>query len=104
MMKRIVQFEILEAKLRDEVITAQSEKHEILVKSKGLKKKIASVTIDLTGMKSVNEKPEKYNELLAEDSKHQNNLNETLCHENSEVLRVKKGLEKILEQLCAENT
>ena len=33
---------------------------------------------------------------------HQTNLNETLRHDNYEVLRVKKDIEKILEQICAE--
>ena len=47
-------------------MTTQSEKNEILVKVKGLQKKISSVTTDLTGMKSINEKLENYNELLAE--------------------------------------
>ena len=60
------QFEIFEAKLRDEVMTTQSDKNKISVKVKGFQKKIASVTTDLTGMKSVNEKLYKYNELLTE--------------------------------------
>ena len=47
-MEQLGQFEILEAKIQDEVITTQSEKNEILVKVKGLQKKIASVTIDIT--------------------------------------------------------
>ena len=55
------------------------------MKLKGLKKKISSVKTDLARMKAVNEKLEKYNELLTEASKHQIKLNECLCHENSEV-------------------
>ena len=41
---------------------------------------------------------------MAEASKHQTNLNENLRHENSEVLRLKKDMEKRLERLCAEKT
>ena len=40
-------------------MTNQSEKNEILVKVKGLQKKIALVTTDITGMKYVNDKLEK---------------------------------------------
>ena len=100
-MEQLGQFEILEAKIQDEVITTQSEKNEILVKVKGLQKKITSVTTYLTGMKSVKENLEKYNKLLDEAIKHQTKLNETLRHDNYEVLRVKKDIEKILEKLCA---
>ena len=57
-------FEILEANLQDEVMTNQLDKHEIVVKVKILQKIIASVTTYLTIMKDVNEKLEKYNELL----------------------------------------
>ena len=53
-MERLGKFEILEAKLQDEVMTTQSKKNEILVKVKILQKKIASVTTDITGMKAVN--------------------------------------------------
>ena len=42
----------------------QSENHEISVKVKGLEKKLAVVITYITGMKYVNEKLEKYNELL----------------------------------------
>ena len=38
-MKRLGRFEILGAKLRDEVMTTLSEKNEILVKVKGHQKK-----------------------------------------------------------------
>ena len=101
-MEQLGQFEILEAKIQDEVITTQSEKNEILVKVKGLQKKITSVTTYLIGMKSVKENLEKYNELLYEYSKHQTKLNSNLRLENSEVLGVDKCLKKRLEQLCAE--
>ena len=47
-------------------MTTQSEKNYILVKVKGLQKKTASVTTYLTGMKAVNNKQDKYNELLSE--------------------------------------
>ena len=50
-------------------------------------------------MKSVNEKIEEYNGLMAESRTHQKKLNENLRHENSEVLRVKKDIEQGLEQL-----
>ena len=85
-------------------MTTWSEKHVILAKVKGLQKKIASVTTDLTGMKAVTEKLKKYSELLAQASKHQTKLNVTLRPDNSEVLRLKKDLEKRLERLCAEET
>ena len=39
------------------------------------------------------EKLEKYKELLDEDSKKQTNINETLRHDNDEVLIVNKHLE-----------
>ena len=55
-------------------------------------------------MKAVNEKLDKYNEILDKSSKHKTKLNENLLHENSEVLRVKKDLYKILEWLCADKT
>ena len=55
------------------------------MKVKVLQNKIASVTTDLTGMVYVKEKLGKYNELIAEASKHQTKINETLRHENSEV-------------------
>ena len=74
------------------------------MKVKGPHKKIASVRTDLTGMKYVNNKLEKYNELLDEASKHQTKLNESFHHENSEVLRVKKDPDKRLEQICADKT
>ena len=77
--------------------TTQSDKNEILVKVKGLYKKIASVTTDVTGMKYGNNKLEKYNEILAKARKHQTKLNETLRHDNSEVLILKIYPEKILE-------
>ena len=67
------------------------------MKVKRIYKKIASVKTDITGMKAVNEKLEKYNEILAKSSKHKTKLNENLLHENSEVLRVKKDLYKILQ-------
>ena len=102
LVERPGQFEILEAKLRDEVMTNQSKKNEILVRLKALHKKIASVTTDITGTKAVKEKLEKYNELLYEYSKHQTKLNSNLRLENSEVLGVDKCLKKRLEQLCAE--
>ena len=57
--------------------------NEILVKVKGPQNKIASVTTDLIIMKDVNKKIEKYNEILAEDSKYQTKLNDNLCHNNS---------------------
>ena len=47
-------------------MTTQSEKNEILVKVKGLQKKIALVTTDLTSMKFVNDKLYKQNELQDE--------------------------------------
>ena len=53
-------------KLLDEVKTNQSQKDEILVKIKGLQKKIDLVTTDITGMKYSIEKPDRQNELLAE--------------------------------------
>ena len=56
MMERLGQFLILEANLWNEAMTTQSEKNEILVKVKKMKKKIALVTKTLTGMKGVNEK------------------------------------------------
>ena len=74
-MERLGLFEILEANIQDEVMTNQLEKHEIVVKVKILQKIIASVTTYLTIMKDVNEKLEKYNELLNESSKHQTNIN-----------------------------
>ena len=40
------------------------------MKVKGPQKKIASVTTNIIGMKAVNKKIEKYNEILAEDSKY----------------------------------
>ena len=101
-MERLGKFENLEVKLQDKLTITQSEQSEILVKLKRLQNKISSVTIDITGMKYVKEKLENYNELLDEASKHQTNLNETLCRDNSEVLRVKKDLEKIIYQLCTE--
>ena len=58
LMERLGQFLIREAKLRDELMTTQSEKNEILVKVKGIQKKIAPITTDLTRMKSVEEKQE----------------------------------------------
>ena len=66
-----------------------------------LQKKITSVTIDITCMKYFNVKLNKYNKLLAEDSKYHTKLNENLRLENSEVLRVKKDPEKMLKQICA---
>ena len=66
-MEPLGQFEILEAKLRDELMTTQSEKNEILVKVKGIQKKIALVTTELTGMKYVKKKLYKYNGLLNKD-------------------------------------
>ena len=72
------------------------------MKVKVLQKKISSVTTDITGMKSAKEKLEGYNELMDETSKHQTNLNETLRHENSEVLRVNKDPDKILEHVCSD--
>ena len=86
------------------MITTQSEKHKKSAKIKVLHKKIVSNTTDLVGMKAVIEKLEKYNELLAEASKHQTKINETLRHENSEVLRVKENIKKIAELLCADKT
>ena len=56
LMERLGKFEILEAELWDEVMSTQSEKNQILVSVKGLQKKIASVTTDLTDTKAVNEK------------------------------------------------
>ena len=53
-------------------------------------------------MKAVKKIQDNYNELLSEANKHQTKLNETLRHDNYELLRVKKYPEKILEQLCAE--
>ena len=50
-------------------MTTQSEKNEISVKLKGLKNKISSVTTYLTGIKVINKKLEKYNELLDEARK-----------------------------------
>ena len=50
-------------------MTTQSEKNVILVKLKGLQKQISSVTTDITGMKAIDEKLEKYNELLDEARK-----------------------------------
>ena len=70
-MERLGQFEILEAKLQDEVTTTQSNKKKILVKVKGLQNKIASVTTDITDIKDVKEKPDKNNEIFSEASKHQ---------------------------------
>ena len=46
-------FEIIEEKLRGEVMTTQSEKHEILVQLKVLQNKIASATTDLTVIKYI---------------------------------------------------
>ena len=92
LIERLGQFEILEANMWDEVMTSLSEKLEILVNVKILQNKIASVTTDITVMKDVNEKLEKYNELLDESSKHQTKLNETLLHDNYEVLMVNKDL------------
>ena len=63
------QFEILESKLQGEVMNTQYEKNKILVKVKGLQKKIDSVTTDTTGMKAVNQKLGNYNELLSESTK-----------------------------------
>ena len=97
MMERIGQFEILEANIRDEVIITQSDKHERLVKVKGIHKNIASITTDLTGMEPVNQKLEKYNEHLDGTSKHKTKLNENLRHESFDVLRINKDLKKILE-------
>ena len=65
-MERLGKFEILEAKMWDEVMTTQSDKNEILVKLKRHYKKITSVTTYLTGKKAANEKLDGYNELLAE--------------------------------------
>ena len=65
-MERLGQFEILESRLWDEVMNTQSEKNEILVKVKGLQKKIASFKTDVTGMKSVNKKLENFNDFLDE--------------------------------------
>ena len=56
MMERLGKFEILEERLQDEVMTTQSDKNEILVKVKGLHKKIALVTTYITGKKAVNQK------------------------------------------------
>ena len=53
-------------------------------------------------MKAVNKKLEDYNKLLAEARKNQTRLIETLRHDNSEVLRVKKDINKILELICEE--
>ena len=78
MVEHLGRFDILEAKLWDYLMTTQSENNERLMNLKGLQKKIASVTTDLTGMKYVSEKLENYNELLSEASKHQTKLNETL--------------------------
>ena len=72
------------------------------MKVKKLQKKIASVAIYITGIKSFNNKLYKYNELLAESSKHQININETLRHNNDEVLGLKKDIEKRLERICAD--
>ena len=102
LMERLGQFEIIEENLRDEVMITQSEKYEILLKVKGPQKIIASVTTYLTGMKAVNDKLKKYNELLSEARKHQIKINETLRFENSELLRLKKSSKKILERLCEE--
>ena len=44
----------------------------------------------------------KYNELLTKSRKHQTKLSETLRHDNSELLKVKKDSDKRLEQLCVE--
>ena len=66
MMERLDQFEIIEAKLRDEMMTTQSENNDILVKVKWLQKKIALITTYIKVMKAVNKQLEKYNELLAE--------------------------------------
>ena len=92
MVEQLGLFEILETKLWDEVMTTQSGKNYIWVKLKGLQKNIASVTTDLTGVKAVNEKLERCNELLGEAIKHQTKLDENLLRENSELLRVKKYL------------
>ena len=53
-------------------------------------------------MKAVNKKLEDHNKLLAEAIKNQTRLIETLRHDNSEVLRVKKDINKILELICEE--
>ena len=65
-MEHLSQFEILESKLQDEVMNTQSEKNEILMKVKGLQKKIASFKTDVTGMKSVIKKLENFNDFLDE--------------------------------------
>ena len=65
-MEHLSQFEILVERLQDEVMTTQSEKNEILVKLKELQKKIDLVTAYIKSMKAVNEKLDKYNELLDE--------------------------------------
>ena len=65
-MEHLSQFEILVERLQDEVMTTQSEKNEILVKLKELQKKITLVTAYIKSMKAVNEKLDKYNELLDE--------------------------------------
>ena len=81
-MERLGQFEICKAKLLDEVMTTQSD---ILntSESKRTSEKIASVTTDIIGMKAVNKKLEKYNDILYETSKYPTKLNENLCHDNS---------------------
>ena len=75
-------------------MTNQSEKNEILVKVIGLQNKIGLVATYIAGKKYVHKKLEKQNELLEKARKHQTNINETLCHENSKLLRVNKDLWK----------
>ena len=59
MTERLGNFEILEANLWDEVMTNQSEKNEILVKVRGLQKKIGLVATYITGMKYFHKKLDK---------------------------------------------
>ena len=47
-------------------MTTQPEKNEIIVKIKGLHKRIDSVTTYITGMKYVNKNIDEYNELMDE--------------------------------------
>ena len=66
MMEQLGQLEIIEANLRDDVMTTQEEKKKILAKVKRIQNKTASVTTVIKGMKSDNKNIQKYNEILSE--------------------------------------